>query len=227
MNKVQEVRNLQFMFGPVRDQGGRNTCLAMATSDLHAGVRGPWLTLSCEYLFYHSQRRAGRPPTAAGTLRSTLAALRHDGQPAETAWPYQASPPHDPSQWRPPAIVGSIYRRSSTNWPGTVDEIIDKIDRFEPVLVVLRLSMSFLNPSPDGIVDPPRSDPPIQSMCHAVVALGHGQYGGRRVILIRNSWGASWGQGGYAWLTERFLEPRLLQMVALDPTPNVTSPITA
>lgn len=76
---VQQIRNLQFMFGPVRDQGGRNTCLALANSDLHAGVRGPWLALSCKYLFYHSQRRAGRPPGAAGTLPSTLAALRHVG----------------------------------------------------------------------------------------------------------------------------------------------------
>ena len=223
---VRQIRNLQSMFGPVRDQGRRNTCLAMATSDLHAGVRGTWLTLSCEYLFYHAQRRAGQPPSAAGTIPSTLAALQHDGQPAKSAWPYQNSTPSDPSQWRPPAIVGPVYRRSGTNWSGTVDEIIDSIDRSEPVLAALWLSGSFLNPSPDGIVDPPQGELPDRSIRHAVIALGHGQHRGRRVVLIRNSWGVSWGQGGYAWLTERFLEPRLLQTVVLDLNLNFTPRIT-
>ena len=170
MSTVQEIRNLQFMFGPVRDQGRRNTCLAMATSDLHAGIRGSWLALSCEYLFYHSQRRAGRLPSAAGTLSSTLAALRHDGQPAESAWPYQTSTPNDPSQWRPPSVASPVYRRSGTHWPGTVDEIIDKIDQFEPVIAVIWLSRSFLNPSPAGIVDSAPGEPPDRSVCHAVIA---------------------------------------------------------
>ncbi len=181
----------------------------MATSDLHAGVRGGWLTLSCGHLYYHTQHRAGRPLSVASTISSTLAAPRHDGQPAGSAWPYQHSMPTNPSQWRPPRNVGPVYRRSGSTWPCTVDEIIDKIDQIEPMLVMLQLSRSSFNLGSDGIVDPPQSEPQDQSGCHAVIALGHGQYNGRRVILIRDSWGASWGQGGYARLTERFLEPRL------------------
>jgi hypothetical protein len=72
------------LFGPIRDQGPRPTCLAFAISDLHAALRGPWEPLSCEYLFYHAQRRANRKPHEGTLLTSALDAVRHEGQPHES-----------------------------------------------------------------------------------------------------------------------------------------------
>ena len=95
MTEVDERCNLGELFGPARDQGARPTCLAFAASDLHAGMREAWTPLSCEFLFYHAQRRAGRPPTIGATVPATLDALRHDGQPREEGWPYLDSPPAD------------------------------------------------------------------------------------------------------------------------------------
>jgi hypothetical protein len=80
-------KDLRHLFGPVRDQGQRPTCLAFAASDTHAALRGAWEPLSCEYAFFHAQQRAGRSPHEGATLAPMLEALRHDGQPQETGWP--------------------------------------------------------------------------------------------------------------------------------------------
>lgn len=62
---IQVVTDLRPRFGPARDQGPRPTCLAFATSDLHAAIRSPtWAPLCCEYVFYHAQTRDGRSPNS-------------------------------------------------------------------------------------------------------------------------------------------------------------------
>jgi hypothetical protein len=109
MNDIVVSVDLRSEFGPVRDQGPRPTCLAFAASDVHAGLRPGWVSLSCEYAFYHSQRRAGRPPSRGALLSSTLDALREDGQPEEIGWPYLPATPTDPASWAPPATVGTLF----------------------------------------------------------------------------------------------------------------------
>ena len=81
--KIEVASDLRRRFGPVRDQGQRPTCLAFAASDTHAGLRDGWTALSCEFAFYHAQRRAGRPPTTGALLPRMLDALALDGQPRE------------------------------------------------------------------------------------------------------------------------------------------------
>ena len=108
---VSVERDLRCHFGASRDQGTRPTCLAFAASDFHAALRGGWIPLSCEFAFYHAQRRGRRKPTEGADLASMLDALREDGQPVETDWPYLASLPSDPSAWLPPVQFGRRFSR--------------------------------------------------------------------------------------------------------------------
>ncbi len=107
---VEVVCDLRYRFGPARDQGTRPTCLAFAASDAHAALREPWGPLSCEFAFYHAQRRAGRPPTSGALLPHMLETLKEDGQPVERDWPYLARLPKDPAAYRPPNNV-VVFRR--------------------------------------------------------------------------------------------------------------------
>src|SRR5437762_10699789 len=100
--------DLRRLFGPVRDQGQRPTCLAFAASDAHAALRGAWSPLSCEYIFFRAQQRSNRKPTEGATLPSILEALRDDGQPHEAGWEYLVQLPADLTQWRPPADVAPL-----------------------------------------------------------------------------------------------------------------------
>jgi Papain family cysteine protease len=212
---VKIKKDLRHLFGPVRDQGQRPTCLAFAASDTHAALRGAWEPLSCEYIFFHAQRRAGRTAKDGATLPSMLQALRQDGQPHEAGWPYLLTLPADLSQWRPPASAAPLYRRAGDPGADTVDAVIAELDRNRPVLTLITLSRSFDWIGADGIVDPGPTEQPEYLRRHAVVAVGHGEAKGQRAVLIRNSWGSGWGHSGYGWLTEKFLVPRVFRIAIL------------
>jgi hypothetical protein len=211
------------MFGPIRDQGQRPTCLAFATSDVHAALRGPWAALSCEYLFYQAQRRANRTPNEGALLSSMLDAVRHDGQPHETGWPYFTRLPADPSQWVPPAGLEPLFRRAGETGKHTVDAIVQELDQGRPLIVLLRLSFSFDWVQPDGIVDEATGEQPDLSRRHAVIAVGHAEVKGQRAVIVRNSWDDGWGASGYGFLTEKYLVPRVFQLATLKEDISVST----
>jgi Papain family cysteine protease len=218
------LRDLRSRFGPARDQGQRPTCLAFATSDAHAALRDPWEALSCEFAFYHAQRRAGRPPSSGASLPHMLAALKGEGQPVEADWPYLDVLPAKLDAYGPPGNV-VVYRRAGEPRPDGVDEIIRQLDAGRPAAVVLMMMISdaFYLPDPDGVVVAPAGEAPDPLRRHAVVAVGHGRIGSTRAVLVRNSWGPDWGLSGYAWLPEPFLAPRLTRVALLTENIDVST----
>lgn len=215
MSDIVVSVDLRPLFGPARNQGSRPTCMAFAFSDAHAALRSGWLPLSCEYAFYHAQRRAGRPPSKGAPLSSMLDSLRQDGQPEESGWPYLAATPADEASWVPPVNVGPLFSRGGEKFSPSLDEIVRRLDLGQPMIILLTLSRAFYSPTAQAVVDPPSGEAPEPARRHAVVAAGHGTVDGQRAILIRNSWGPRWGETGYGWLTERFLGPRIFAAATL------------
>lgn len=216
---VKTVTDLRHLFGDARNQGPRPTCLAFAASDAHAALRGAWAPLSCEYIFCKAQARGNKLPTQGANLSHMLDALRDDGQPEEAGWPYLALSP-DHASWNPPAKVGALFRRRGGTIP--LGDVIDNLNQGWPVILLSCLSDSFYVPSPEAVVTPATNENPDPHRRHAIVAAGHGTWNGEQVVLVRNSWGAGWGDRGYAWLTESFLAPRLYAAAVL--TENVDVP---
>ncbi|HXZ02057.1 MAG TPA: C1 family peptidase [Stellaceae bacterium] len=219
--------DLRSLFGPVRNQGPRPTCMAFAASDAHAALRVGWVPLSCEYAFYHAQRRAGRPPSKGALLSSMLDALRQDGQPAESGWPYLAVTPVDEAAWAPPTDVGPLFGRNGERSSHVLDQVIRELDQGRPVIILLMLSRAFYNPTPEAVIESASGEAPERERRHAVIAVGHGTVDGQRAILARNSWGVRWGDLGHGWLTERFLGPRVFAAATLMEEVGVSAHSTA
>ncbi len=209
MSEIIVRQDLRSRFGPARDQGARATCLAFAMSDTHAAMRGGvWYALSCEYLFYQAKKRDATPVDEGTTVSAARAALAHDGQPLETTWPYQTTLPAEETKWKPPADIGILYRRSSRRDTPAFSRVWDAVEANQPSVVVMTISTAFYLPSSDGVVDSNEAEDP--NVRHAVVAVATGNRGEAKLLLVRNSWAASWGLDGHAWLSETYAAPRIL-----------------
>jgi Papain family cysteine protease len=210
---VDVVVDLRGQFGLSRDQGQRPTCMSFAASDAHAAARGDVTPLSCEYAHFHAIRRSGANPDSGVSLPLMSKTIEADGQPIESGWPYLVKIPSDPKLWRPPAVVGPISKRASTLMVPSLGEIIRQLDVGKPVILTTQISISFYRPDADGVIDGKLNEP--RTACHAVVAVGHGTRKATQLILVRNSWGPTWGLNGYGWVTARYISPRLYHMAII------------
>lgn len=206
---IKIVADLRPQFAQIRNQGQRPTCMAFAASDSHAFARGIREPLSVEYAFFNAVRRKTVPDPNSGVPFSAIsAAIEIDGQPAETAWPYDPRPVNK-GKWKPPDKISELFYRKSSTSDVAIDRICTDLDAGKPTMVMMDVSYSFFKAAAGNVLGP-AIEPRINT--HAVIAVGHGIDDGKRCILIRNSWGERWADQGYAWLEERYLAPRVLQL---------------
>jgi hypothetical protein len=210
--------DLRPQFGQPRDQGRRPTCLAFASSDLHASLRTTQFEpLSAEFAFYHAaQRKRGVfNPHAGVSLRSMLEAIEKDGQPQESGWPYLMQLPIDSTAYKPPSDPGPLFRRSGEYKISSFDVICQSLDNRIPLLIAFVPTIQFHRARSGVPVRSTLGDIPSGS-AHAVVAVGWGKEGTERLVLVRNSWGAKWAENGCAWLSESYLAPRLYAIITME-----------
>ena len=204
----------------VRDQGTRPTCIACAVSDAHAHAHGLAHGLSAEYLFYAGLKRVPSLNHAKGlTLGAADLALRGDGQPNEVEWPYQTT---TPNPWAPPSLTTLWY---GSLHPCAHHEVVLALQGGTPVLLGLKLVPGFnrVQQSPHVINT---AGTPVGAHSVLGVGLGSSVAGGPiDLVLLRNSWGAGWGKGGYAWLALNYLTANLIGSRTLKPL-QVPAPVS-
>jgi hypothetical protein len=139
-----------------------------------------------------------------------MAAIREDGQCNEVAWPYGDANPTDQS--------ATYYRArdDAREASDLVDFVRTTLAAGRSVLLTLRLTDAWHRVGKDGVLAPPSAADRLFGG-HAVVAVGDDA--SQQRILIRNSWGVGWGDKGYAWMPDAYLEQYGFQAATLVALP--------
>ena len=138
----------------------------------------------------------------------TEAALSSHGQPVDSDCPYQPSTPA--AAWKPPKGL-AVFRRRSRKAAADFAAIEGAIKAGHVPVLGIALPVDFHTPSPPWVLP---SDGTNLGL-HAIAGVGLGSIGAKRFILVRNSWGITWGDRGHAWIDHRFVRSQVKEVLVL------------
>ncbi|MBN2410016.1 MAG: cysteine protease [Candidatus Aminicenantes bacterium] len=218
---------------PVEDQGGLGSCTAQAGVGIIEYYERKSFSrhIDASRLFLYKVTRnlmKMRGDTGA-YLRSTIGAMVLFGVPPEEYWPYTDRP--DGFDQEPPAFCYSFaqnykalkyYRHDPPS--ASPEDLLDRVKTYlsagHPAMFGFTVYSSIEQASGTGRIPFPSPLDKIEGG-HAVVAVGYddtmktkNKYGGPEAegaLLIRNSWGQGWGEGGYGWLPYDYLRKGLAE----------------
>jgi hypothetical protein len=223
--------------GRVRDQGNAPTCTAFATAAAldHALARwgggNPSVSVMQIWSRYHS-------PEVVTSLTSNV------GQKLgpEQLWPYSVTdaiswvpckvfprPPregcgHPVDQGRVRAVTSSVVGEfTEVEYIGkSADPLVlqAKLAAGQDMMVTIEPPSAFVpkgNAGAKYVPDYARSAG--AGTGHTVVLAGYAHFAHGTYFLMHNSWGTSWGDGGYAWIHETTLRRWSLEIIAVDAEP--------
>ncbi len=212
--------NLRQWCSPVEDQGNLGSCTANAGAGLFEYFQrrafGKHLDGSRRFLYKVTRNLLGWKGDQGAYLRSTMKAMALFGVPPESYWAYDIKKFDD----EPPAFCYAFaqsykaikyYRLDppGQSTAATLKLLKENLAAGLPAMFGFTIYSS-IPPVGDGkgeIPFPGRGDRVEGG--HAVVAVGYddkkkiGKHTG--AILIRNSWGVKWGDGGYGWLPYEYI----------------------
>jgi C1A family cysteine protease len=147
-------------------------------------------------------------------MSAALTAAEEDGQCDESAWPYGNAAATD--------ARATYYRArgAARTRSGLVDAIRKGLGDGTASLLVLRVTDSWFGVGNDGVIPAPGAEDQMGGL-HAVVAVGYDD--SRKQLIVRNSWGSGWGDGGYALLPYEYLERYGVEAARLEVVPATVS----
>ena len=213
----------RFFFSPVEDQGALGSCTAQAYLGLleyfERRALGRHVDGSRLFLYKVTRKLMGMTGDTGAYLRSTMQAAALLGVPPESQYPYDVSK----FDLEPAAYIYGLAQ----NWQAVLYYRLDpagstgaqalanlkaRLAQGLPAMFGFTVYSSMPYTTTTGIIPYPKSGDRVDGG-HAVVAAGYDDAmvidGVAGAVLIRNSWGTRWGQGGYGWMPYRWFTDRL------------------
>ncbi|MBU0624370.1 MAG: cysteine protease [Candidatus Thermoplasmatota archaeon] len=216
---------------PIEDQGQIGACTA------HAGVGmveyyekrafGKHIDASRLFLYKATRNLSELHGDSGASIRSTMGALVLFGVPPEKYWPYSDRDPDFDKE--PSAFCYSFaenyksirYFRHDTptlSEEAVLESVKKTLVAGIPAMFGFTVYNSIDQANSTGKIPFPCSNERVLGG-HAVVAVGYDDeieirnadcdVPAKGAMLVRNSWGEGWGDGGYGWLPYEFLHREL------------------
>lgn len=198
----------------VYDQGNLGSCTANAIAgmvqyDCIKEKRSTQSTPSRLFIYWNERADDGDITTDAGsTIREGIKTLNTKGHCSETLWPY------DESKWmqHPPTLAYQMaFKHRVKNYQTVAQLEYDLkhcLAQDKPIAIGISVYDSFMSNdvAVTGVVPMPALDESLLGG-HAVLLVGYkdGVSGSPGFFIVRNSWGAFWGDKGYFYLPYEYV----------------------
>lgn len=200
--------DLRHYFTPVKNQGSMGACSAFAMVGIYEYILkrdgDGESDLSEYFVYYNVRKRKGKEHEDTGSsMHDIIVTMGSEGVCTEPLCPYSDSDFFVPSD---EAYADGAGRRvlKALNVKPTVDDIKSAVADGYPVAVSLRIFDSFT--PRNGFVPRPTDEEVAANDYgyHAMIVCGYSD--NEHIFIVRNSWGTSFGEGGYCYIPYSYFE---------------------
>ncbi len=203
---------------PVRNQGQFGACTSFATMGLQEYLlkkQGRYTAQAPAFNWYQSRRQTGAKDRDEGVpTEFAVKMLDSYGSVPESDFPYLASAKQKDETARMGFLINqpsnALTDKGKKNRIVTGYKSVTKLSGVRkslsegiPVVIAMRVFSNMSSTPDSGLLPMPTTKDTFEGG-HAVLAVGYDNE--KRVIIIRNSWGSDWADGGYFYMPYEYLK---------------------
>ena len=201
----------------VEDQSQTNSCCANAVAGAYEYINKRYAMskgdktddISRLFIYYVGRKKDQQlfredtsvaPKDEGMSLGGAISALELKGACLERNWPFDIDKVNNkPAD----SCFGEALRykiADSQKIPVDLSSMRRCLAEGHPIVFGLKLTAQFFKPAPGGGISTPDPDDPQSSEhgLHAMLIVGYNDR--QETFVVRNSWGTSWGDGGYGYV---------------------------